>query len=335
MGIGPGGIIGVSPAMERVFELVERTAPSDCSILITGENGTGKELLAKTIHRLSPRRRGPFVPINCAAIPEGLVESELFGHEKGSFTGALNSRRGRFELAHRGTLFLDEIGDLDVSMQAKLLRVLQEREFQRVGGTDTIRVDVRIVAATNQDLDGLIKERKFRQDLFYRLNVVEIKLPPLRERKEDISLLLAHFLEEFSRKMQRTPPTFTEEVRRCLAAYPWPGNVREMRNLIESLMILVQKDVVTPEDLPERFRSYCDHGKGGGTRGDVETLCHLLNGTEIPDEGIDLSQAINVAERTIILKALKKAGGRKSRAAGLLGIKRTTLIHKMKRMGLA
>ena len=240
------GLIGDSPPMQVVYELIEKIADTDSTVLITGESGTGKELIAKTIHynNLS-RAGGPFVPLNCAAIPKDLLESELFGHEKGAFTGAINTRIGRFELAQGGTLFLDEVGELDPSLQVKLLRMLQEREFERVGGVKTIKVDVRILAATNKDLERSTKEGKFREDLFYRLNVIPLHLPPLRQRGEDIALLTAHFIQEFSRKRKREPFTFTPDAMHCLLKYHWPGNVRELENLIERLSILVSSKVVT------------------------------------------------------------------------------------------
>lgn len=248
-------IIGKSPAMEKVFYVVEKIAPSRSTVLITGESGTGKELIAKAIHYQSPRKDKPFVSVNCGALPETLLESELFGHERGAFTGAIQQRKGRFELAHEGTLFLDEISEMPLHLQVKLLRVLQEMEFERVGGTQTIRVDVRIIAATNRDLKKEVELGRFRSDLFYRLNVVNIHLPPLRERVEDIPLLIAHFLDKYS-KEAGSKNTFTvdKEAMRCLMEYHWPGNVRELENVIERAILLASENVITLADLPLEVR---------------------------------------------------------------------------------
>ncbi len=236
------GLIGDSPRMQTVYEMIEKIADTDSTVLITGESGTGKELIAKTIHyNNTSRAGGPFVPLNCAAIPRDLLESELFGHEKGAFTGAVNTRLGRFELAQGGTLFLDEVGELDPSLQVKLLRVLQEREFERVGGMKTIKVDVRILAATNKDLEKETKDGKFREDLFYRLNVIPLHIPPLRSRQEDLPLLMAFFVQQFCRKKKREPFTFSPAAMQCLLNYRWPGNVRELENLIERISILVPR----------------------------------------------------------------------------------------------
>jgi DNA-binding NtrC family response regulator len=320
------GLIGISPTMQRVYEMIEKVADTDCTILITGESGTGKEVIAKTIHYNSSRSQKPFIPLNCAAIPTSLLESELFGYEKGAFTGAINTRIGRFELANNGTLFLDEIGDLDPSLQAKLLRVIQEKEFERVGGIKTIKVDTRIIAATNRNLEELVRQERFREDLYYRLNVVQLHLPPLRERREDIPLLLDHFVNEFSTKMKREPLRFSEEVMECFLSYNWPGNVRELKNLLEGLMVLAKDRVIKLEDLPERFFN------SSNNQGIM--LNHNRQAIDIPDEGIDLEKTLYHTEKTLILKALKKAGGTKSKAAKLLGIKRTTLIEKLKRIGI-
>ena len=321
------GLIGDSPRMQAVYELIEKIADTDSTVLITGESGTGKELIAKTVHyNNSVRAGGPFVPINCAAIPRDLLESELFGHEKGAFTGAVTTRLGRFELAQGGTLFLDEVGELDPSLQVKLLRVLQEREFERVGGMKTIKVDVRILAATNKDLDQATKEGKFREDLFYRLNVIPLHLPPLRERIEDIGLLIAHFVHEFSLKRKREPFSFSPEAMACLLRYQWPGNVRELENLIERLSILVSGTVVNVIDLPEKLRQ-----KPG---------VDMLNAAPLPVQditafggtGINLNEMVSAMERSMIIKALEQAGGVRSKAAQLLGLNRTTLLEKMKKM---
>lgn len=346
------GLVGDSPAMQKLYEMIEKIADTESTVLITGESGTGKEMIAKTIHYSSSRSEAPFIPVNCAAIPKDLLESELFGHEKGAFTGALNTRIGRFELANKGTLFLDEVGELAPHLQVKLLRVLQEREFERVGGLKTIKVDVRILAATNRDLEKAVKEGRFREDLFYRLNVIPLTIPPLRERKEDIPLLLDHFTHEFARKRKRQPLRFSKGAMDALLSYDWPGNVRELRNLVERLTILVNSDVVEVSDLPEKFHNQpilsgsLSPGNGLSEMPDNKPLIpvtHIhsepveLNGSQIidiPDGGIDLNQLIDDLERRLILKALEKAGGVKSRAAGLLKLNRTTLIEKMKKMGI-
>jgi two-component system, NtrC family, response regulator PilR len=327
------GLIGDSPRMQKVYEMIEKIADTDSTVMITGESGTGKELVAKTIHFNSSRSQGPFVPLNCAAIPKDLLESELFGHEKGAFTGAMSTRIGRFELAHNGTLFLDEIGELDPSLQVKLLRVLQEREFERVGGVKTIKVDVRILAATNKDIEKATKEGKFREDLFYRLNVIPLQLPPLRKRIEDFPLLIEHFVHELSKRRKREPLKFSQEVMDCLMKYTWPGNVRELENLIERLTILSSGNVVAVSDLPEKIHQF--------TTPDIENSVHPPEVSEqregysaLPAYGLDLNTHINNIERNLILKALEKTGGVRSRAAGLLGLNRTTLIEKMKKMGI-
>ncbi len=336
------GLVGDSPSMQVVYELIEKIADTDSTVLITGESGTGKELIAKTIHynNLS-RAGGPFVPLNCAAIPKDLLESELFGHEKGAFTGAINTRIGRFELAQGGTLFLDEVGELDPSLQVKLLRILQEREFERVGGVKTIKVDVRILAATNKDLERATKEGKFREDLFYRLNVIPLHLPPLRQRVEDIELLTAHFIQEFSKKRKREPFTFSSEAMHCLLKYPWPGNVRELENLIERLTILVNTDVVTVADLPEKLHQMRFEGLERET--DVTNpqsatialpVAQRNTGIEFGDSGIDLNEMVGNLERGLIMQALQRTKGVRSKAAQLLSLNRTTLLEKMKKMGI-
>ncbi len=339
------GLIGDSPRMQLVYELIEKIADTDSTVLITGESGTGKELIAKTIHyNNTSRAGGPFVPINCAAIPRDLLESELFGHEKGAFTGAVNTRLGRFELAQGGTLFLDEVGELDPSLQVKLLRVLQEREFERVGGMKTIKVDVRILAATNKDLDQATKEGKFREDLFYRLNVIPLHLPPLRSRLEDIPLLTAFFVQEFCRKKKREPFSFSSEASECLLKYRWPGNVRELENFIERLSILTSGSVVNITDLPEKFRQNAfgdlepahdampapsqqkesgTASSSGGSSGSLEVAL---------GDGVNLNEMVSSMERRLIMKALEQANGVRSRAAQLLGLNRTTLLEKMKKM---
>ncbi len=337
------GLIGHSPRMQSVYELIEKIADTDSTILIMGESGTGKELIAKTIHFNSSRSQGPFVPLNCAAIPRDLLESELFGHEKGAFTGAVTSRIGRFELAQGGTLFLDEIGELDPALQVKLLRVLQERDFERVGGVKTIKVDVRILAATNKDLDRAVKEGKFREDLFYRLNVIPILLPPLRKRLEDMPLLIDHFVHEFAKKRKREPLTFSTEANQCLMRYRWPGNVRELENMIERLSILVAGDIVHVSDIPEKLHQIIFHemtepaesaDEMRVSAGIAETTAVKSHAPYIPDSGVNLNEMVSSLERNMILHALERTRGIRSKAAQLLGLNRTTLLEKMKKMGI-
>ncbi len=327
------GLIGDSTQMQRVYEMIEKVADTDSTILITGKSGTGKELIAKTIHFNSSRSQKPFVPLNCAAIPRDLLESELFGHEKGAFTGALVLRAGRFELANEGTLFLDEIGELDPSLQVKLLRVLQEREFERVGGVKTIKVDVRILAATNKDLEKATKEGKFREDLFYRLNVIPIHIPSLRERSDDIPLLVDHFVHKFAKKRKKEPLKFSPGVMECFMKYKWPGNVRELENLIERLTILVGDNTVKLSDLPEKFHEIIDIETFKGPEAS-KVSDYSQKDIEIPDSGINLNSVIDTMERKLIIQALEKTRGIKNRAAELLGLNRTTLIEKLKKKNI-
>ena len=323
MRIGRPTIIGASPPMKRVFETVRKVAASESTVLITGESGTGKELVARSIHAESPRAEGPFIPINCAAIPTELLERELFGHEKGAFTGAVRPRPGRFELAHGGTLFLDEIGEMSPLLQVKLLRVLQERSFERVGGTRSIQVDVRIIAATNRDLEAEVKEGRFREDLYWRLNVIPIEIPPLRMRREDIPLLVDHFLERFASRNGRPGPSIKPEAMRALLDYPWPGNVRELENLLERLTVLAEGPAIGLEDLPPRIL--------GGDGSDPLLTQPMFS---LPEGGLKLQEEVARLERCLIQQALQRAGGVKKRAADLLGMKRTTLIEKMKKLGM-
>jgi nitrogen regulation protein NR(I) len=338
------GLIGDSPSMQEVYALIEKIADTDSTVLITGESGTGKELIAKTIHyNNTSRSGGPFVPLNCAAIPKDLLESELFGHEKGAFTGAVNTRFGRFELAQGGTLFLDEVGELDPSLQVKLLRVLQEREFERVGGMKTIKADVRILAATNKDLEMATREGRFREDLYYRLHVIPLHLPPLRQRVEDLPLLTNHFVQEFCRKRKRAPFTFSPEAMTCLLKHRWPGNVRELENLIERLTILVGGAVVIVKDLPEKFHQLTVPDIDAQSRAAATTAPALSapgaagplsdrSPAVLGENGIDLNEMVSALERNMIMQALEKADGIRSRAAQLLGLNRTTLLEKMKKM---
>jgi len=304
-------IIGQSPALESVLAHVERVAPTDSTVLVQGETGTGKELIARAVHHLSSRCGRAFVKLNCAAIPLDLLESELFGHEKGAFTGAITQKIGRFELAHRGTLFLDEVGDIPPALQPKLLRVLQEQEFERLGSTHTHRVDVRLVAATNRDLGDMVKRGEFRIDLYYRLNVFPIMMPPLRERRGDILPLVTHFVEKFSRKMGKRIDHLPPETIASLSAYDWPGNIRELQNLIERAVILAN-DGVLPNPLPPAGGESVIAGPTAATLRD--------------------------SERALILKTLDAVGwvvGGSNGAAARLGLHRTTLINKMKRLGIS
>jgi len=306
-------IVGKSPQMQKIFELVETVADTKATVLITGESGTGKELIAKAIHYNSPRREGPFIRINCAALPEGLVESELFGHEKGSFTGAIRQSRGRFELADRGVLLLDEISEISLHLQGKLLRVLQEREFERVGSGIPIQVDVRIIATSNRDLDRLIEQGKFREDLFYRLNVVPIHIPPLRERKEDIPALAQHFLEKYNLENNRQIKGISQKVYEMFLQYFWPGNVRELENYIERAVVTAKGKILTPRDFPKEL---------------------ALGRINLPSEEIEVGSTIYEAERKLILKTLKAQGGNRTKAAEILGISTRTLRNKLHEYGL-
>jgi DNA-binding NtrC family response regulator len=305
-------IVGKSRAMSGVLEIVAQVAPTRASVLITGESGVGKEVIADAIHYHSPRRDRPFVKVHCASLSESLLESELFGHEKGSFTGAVGRRRGRFELAHTGTLFLDEIGEINQNVQIKLLRVLEEKRFERVGGEETVEVDVRVITATNKDLLERIRSGVFREDLYYRLNVVNIRIPPLRERTEDIPLLAAAFLKESSRENGREITGIEPKARTALYSYPWPGNVRELRNCIESAVVLSKGSAIGLEDLPPNVR-----GEEG------ETTFRLAVGISLAD-----------AEKEVIRRTLARSGGNKSRAAVTLGIGRKTLHRKLAEYGL-
>ena len=312
-------LIGDSTPMYKVFELIEKVSQSDTTVLITGASGTGKEVVAKTMHYNSLRAQKPFVPVNCGAIPNALLESELFGHEKGAFTGAVNTRIGRFELAEGGTLFLDEIAEMSPQLQVKILRVLQEREFERVGGVRTIKADVRIIAATNKALETAIEEKVFREDLYYRLNVINIKMPALRERAEDIPLLINHFNPIMCGKKKRENLVFSKEAMNLIMSYDWPGNVREVENLVERLAVLKEDNLVTPEDLPQRF-----------FEGEPPVIPPVVE----TEEGIFLNELIEDFERNLLHKALDKTNGVKSRAADYLNINRTTLIEKLKRLKL-
>jgi DNA-binding NtrC family response regulator len=315
-------IIGKSAPIQNVIQFIEKIADTDSTVLVTGESGTGKELVAKSIHSHSSRAKKPFVPLNCAAIPKEILESELFGHEKGAFTGAVSTRIGRFELANYGTLFLDEIGELAPPLQVKLLRVLQEREFERVGGIKTLRVDVRIIAATNRNLEKAVEEGMFREDLYYRLNVIPLRLPPLRKMREDIPLMVEHFITHMSRRKGKEAPTISNEAMQSLMSYKWPGNVRELENLVERMLILKEGEVVSPDDLPERLF-------------DKRQVQRVANAVQVLSrDGIDLNMMLDEIENNMIVQALELSKGVKSKAAGLLGLNRTTLIEKMKKKAI-
>ncbi len=324
-------IIGNSIKLKEVLKKIEKVAPTDSTVLITGESGTGKELIVKALHKLSPRANKPLVPINCGAIPKDLLESELFGHEKGAFTHAFRARPGRFELADGGTVFLDEIGELDPSLQVKILRVIQEKEIERLGSVKSKKVDVRIVAATNRDLEEEVKKGNFREDLFYRLNVVPIYVPPLRERKEDILLLAEYFLKKFCDKNRRGAMELHPETKKILINYSWPGNVRELENLMERMTILCDEDKVLPSDLPDKILS--ESGiEPQKQKVDGEFVWPSLN--DLKRFKMDLKGFLEAIERGLIQEALQEANGVKNKAAELLGIKRTTLIEKLKRLKL-
>lgn len=312
-------IIGKSKGIRAILSLVDRAAPSKSSVLITGESGTGKELVARAIHFASPRKDGPFVSVNCMAFNAGVLESEIFGHEKGSFTGAVAMRRGRFELAHNGTLFLDEIGELSHDMQVKLLRVLQERKFERVGGTEEITVDIRVVTATNKDLLQEVEKGNFREDLYYRLNVVHLNLPPLRERREDIPLLVAHFSDKLSKDNGLAPKSFTPEALDTLCAYEWPGNIRQLENMVERCIVMVPGDRIEVQDLPPETR-------------DEET--QLKSAVDLLPVQLNLADTLDKLEAALIRRALARADFVQVKAAELLGLSKSLLQYKLRKYGI-
>lgn len=321
-------IIGKSRPILNLFETIEKVAASNATILIQGESGTGKELAARAIHQLSERCNNHFVPVNCGAIPEDLLESELFGHVKGSFTGAYANRIGRFEMADKGTLFLDEIGDMKASLQVKLLRVLQNREIEPVGSTRSHKVDVRIIAATNQNLEQMVADKDFREDLYYRLSVIPIVMPPLRERSDDIPLLIHSFLTRFNNDRRHLVKGFTKETLGILCNYQWPGNVRELENLVERLVTLKNSGFITPDDLPEKYLTNSES---------IKTDCQNNSALaeKLPLDGICLNTAVDAFERNLITQALARTGGNKKEAAQLLNLKRTTLIEKLKKKNMS
>jgi len=314
------GVVGSSPSLVDVFRVVDRVADTDCTVLITGESGTGKELVARGVHSQSPRRAGPFVAVNCGAIPEALLESELFGHARGAFTGAHQTKMGRIGVADRGTLFLDEIGELSLALQVKLLRVLQSREYSPVGDTRVLKADVRVVAATNMDLERAVAEGKFRQDLYYRLNVIMLHVPELKRRASDIPELALHFMATAREKTGRQVRQISRAAMQLLADHTWPGNVRELENTIERAMLLCSTDRIEPTDLPVRVRGLGSPGK---------------NSPKLPDAGIDLRAAVESYENDLIRQALDRTGWNKNRAANLLKLNRTTLVEMMKRKRIA
>jgi sigma-54 specific flagellar transcriptional regulator A len=316
-----GKIIGKHPAIRGVLGVLKRVARSNCTVLVTGESGTGKELAVAALHDASSRAKGPLVSVNCGAIPENLIESELFGHARGAFTGAVAAHRGRVGAAEGGTLFLDEVGELPLAAQVKLLRLLQQREYSPVGDTRTIKCDLRIVAATNRDLEKEVAAGRFREDLFYRLNVVQVRLPPLRERTEDIELLAGFFLQAYREASGREDVTgFTPAALEALRAHDWPGNIRAMENAVERAVLLCPGPLVDVEDLPQKVRR-------GRERRDATVA--------LPDAGIDLRAAVSAFENRLICQALERTHGNKNRAAQLLGLNRTTLVEMLKRKHLA
>ncbi|HET7219761.1 MAG TPA: sigma-54 dependent transcriptional regulator [Vicinamibacterales bacterium] len=313
------GLVGRSSVMRDLFHLLEIVAATSSTVLITGETGTGKELAAKAIHHNSARRTQRFIAINCSAIPETLLEAELFGHVRGAFTGAVANRQGRFEQAHKGTLFLDEVGTMSPALQAKLLRVLQEREFERVGDSHTIKIDVRVIAATHSDLARMVAEGSFREDLYYRLNVIPVMLPPLRERRDDIPLLVQHFIQRLSADLGRAPATMSQEALRRMMAYHWPGNVRQLENVVERALAFSQgRPQIDVQDLTPEFQK----AEPSSASADVW----------FPDDGIDFEGYISGVELSLIKQSLERTQGNKRQAAKLLKLKRTTLIEKLKRL---
>jgi Nif-specific regulatory protein len=309
-----GGIVGSSDKMAEVFKLIERSVPVISTVLIQGESGTGKELVARSIHFTGPRKKGPFIAVNCAAVPENLIESELFGHEKGAFTGATNSKKGKFESADGGTIFLDEIGDMSLDVQAKLLRVLQEMKIERVGGNRLIPVDVRVLAATNKDLVSEVSAKNFRDDLFFRINVIVIEVPPLRARKEDIPPLIDHFRDKLAKKFQREYPSLDPAVVDQFMAYQWPGNIRELENTLERLLVLAENDVIELSDLPENLLA-------------PRIAEDQLEDMTLPEEGISMEQV----ERKLIEEALERTNGHILKASKLLGMTYKTLQYRIKK----
>lgn len=332
------GIIGKSQQIQAVLKKIVRVAASDSTVLITGESGTGKELIARAIHHLSRRSQGPMITINCGAIPSELLESELFGHEKGSFTGAHKTRIGRFEMAAGGTIFLDEIGDMNQILQVKLLRAIQEQTFERVGGEKSVSVDIRIISATNKDLTKAVGNGSFREDLFYRLNVIPVQVPPLRERDGDIPFLCEFFLERFAERMEEPVKKISESAELILNAYAWPGNVRELENLMERLSVMVDGDVINADDLPENMISAntpdlnlsSSQSSSTYSNGNMEPI--NTPGIFRVDDSMDFYTAVENFQKCLILNALNKTGWVKAKAAEMLKLNRTTLVEKIKKL---
>jgi transcriptional regulator with PAS, ATPase and Fis domain len=337
-------IVGKSKPIREVFELIERAAPTDSTVMVFGESGTGKEIIARALHAKSLRANKPFVAVNCAAIPSELLESELFGYEKGAFTGAGVTRVGRMEMANEGTVFLDEIGDMPLTLQVKLLRVLAEREIDRIGGSKSIPIDIRVIAATHRNLEQSVKNGSFREDLYYRLNIIPVVMPPLRERKIDIPLLTSFFLDKFNSICSNgSEKTISKEALAIMIAYEWPGNIRELANFIERMVVLSPGLVIMPQDLPEKIIG--DHPIGNLRLAENEELeenpAQVLQASlkktysmSLPDEGMNLKKAVEDFERGLILEALEKSNWVKNKAANLLGLNRTTLVEKLKKMNL-
>jgi transcriptional regulator with GAF, ATPase, and Fis domain len=324
-------LVGDSSAIQAILRTVEKVAQADSTVLITGESGTGKELVARAIHDHSPRASGPWVVVNCGAIPSELLEAELFGHVKGAFTGATQDRRGRFEMAQGGTIFLDEVGELPLFLQVKLLRVIQTRQFEPVGSNRTIEVDVRIIAATNRDLEEMARRKEFREDLYYRLNVIPMSVPPLRDRKSDIPTLVNHFIQEFNRLSGHTVEPITGKIMDALMAYDWPGNVRELENLMERLVILKGQGTVDLADLPHRiFQSFAETQPAGDGAVSAWEFPRMV----LPQTGLDLKAIVAAFENHLVDQALARTNNNKNRASELLGMNRTTLVEKLRKRGM-
>jgi len=341
--IGEHSIIGNSQGIRDVFGVVEKAARSDSTVMIFGESGTGKELIARALHQNSKRESKPFIAVNCGAIPHELLESELFGYEKGAFTGASHTRIGRLELANEGTVFLDEIGDMPAALQVKLLRVLAEQEIDRLGGSKPVKVNVRFITATHRNIEDAIKEGKFREDLYYRLNIIPIFIPPLRDRKSDIPLLVQNFLKKCNENQDQRAKVISDETIQMLANYSWPGNIRELGNFIERMVVLSMGDNITPRDLPEKVLGEVPREnlppmeKSGCELSPTEMLQNGLKQSffiGLPEGGINLKNAVEEFERGLITEALEKTNWVKNKAAGLLELNRTTLVEKIKKMNL-
>ena len=314
-------IVGSSVPMQAVFEMIRKVAPTRSNVLIAGESGTGKELAAKAIHYNSERKDKPFVTVNCGAIPSELLESELFGHLKGAFTGAYTNKRGLFEVANEGSIFLDEIGETPLPIQVKLLRAIQDKTFKPVGGVEDVKVDVRVLAATNVDIEEAVKQGRFREDLYYRLNVIQIRMPSLKERPDDVLLLARHFMEIYSREIGKKVDLMSEEAEKILTSYEWPGNVRELENTIERAISIAGGNIITPEELPDRVRH------GGGP-------CGVVGGVPFPEKGIDLENVLQRIETELIEEALRRSGKVKKKAADLLGVSFRSFRYRMEKLGI-